>query len=216
MPRTSFHTDPTALAEEVERCRRSSPNKLLLGLDLGSNCGYGWAYHRPGTPLTAADILPHQLGQLDLSAGSYDSGAIRFVRLRHFLAAFRPDAVFYEHVRFTPPKLTKVNQHAILARTATASEFLGALKATVCTWCEEYGVPCTGFSIQTIKKRATGKGNASKEDVIRACNETFGTTFELEGYENSGVDNIADASFCCLLGLEQYGHGLPTTEDPAG
>jgi Holliday junction resolvasome RuvABC endonuclease subunit len=106
-----------------------------------------------------------------------------------------------------------VNAGAILARVSTASEFLGALKATVCTWCEEYDVPCVGFGIGTIKKRATGRGNANKEAMIEACNKLFGACFETEGYEMSGVDNIADASFVCLLAQEQYGLGFTAAYD---
>jgi Holliday junction resolvasome RuvABC endonuclease subunit len=157
-------------------------------------------------------ISRYHMGQWDLSAGPYDSGAIRFLRLRHFLHATRPDAVFYEDVKFDPPGVSKMNAGAVLARVATASEFLGALKATVCTWCEEHAVPCTGFKIGTIKKRATGRGNANKEDMIRACNELFGSSLEVEGYESSGTDNIADSAFVCLLGLEQYADAL---SDPA-
>jgi len=32
--------------------------------------------------------------------------------------------------------------------------------------------------------------------------------FETDGYENSGVDNIADAVYVCSLLLEQYGDGV--------
>jgi Holliday junction resolvasome RuvABC endonuclease subunit len=136
------------------------------------------------------------MGQWDLSAGPYDSGAIRFVRLRQFLSAVKPDLVAFEDVKYTPSmKLNKVNAHAMVARAATAGELFGAFKSTVATWCEENGVPCTSFSIQHIKKRATSKGNANKEAMILACNREFGTEFEVESYESTGVDNVADAAW---------------------
>jgi Holliday junction resolvasome RuvABC endonuclease subunit len=117
--------------------------------------------------------------------------------------------VVYEEVRVTPPeKLTRYNATLILARAATSAELIGAYKTTVCTWCEEHNVPCTGFPIGTIKKRATGRGNANKEEMIRAANETFGLGLAVEGYESTGVDNIADAIWVCLLGMENYGAGL--------
>jgi hypothetical protein len=152
------------------------------------------------------------MGQWNLSAGQYDSGAIRFVRMRQFLTYLSPDLVCYEDVKFDPP-MGQFNKGALLARVATASEFLGALKATVCTWCEENNVPCTGFKIAQIKKRATMKGNANKELMIQACNEMFGSDFDVDGYETSGVDNIADAAFCCLMAQEQYALGLPHPEE---
>lgn len=198
--------DPDVFRGEVPR--RFPGEACLLGLDLGTNCGYAFAHHRPARPADPAKVRL-TLGQWDLSAGPYDSGALRFVRLRQFLFALRPDAVFFEDVRFTPSgKVTKFNAGAILARAATSCEFFGALKATVAAWCEEAGVPCGSFPIQTIKKRATGRGNANKDMVIRAANELFDADLDPDGYESTGADNVADAAFCCLLGLEEYGRGL--------
>ena len=98
--------------------------------------------------------------------------------------------------------------HSIIARAATSCEFFGALKATVCTWSQENGVPCGSFPIGTIKRRATGKGNANKSDMIAACNEMFRTDFDTENYETAGFDNAADSAFVCLLALENYAKGL--------
>jgi len=204
--RTNFHTDPSAFGASLPDKDRK---RLVLGIDLGTNCGISFSLYQPGDPVSPSLIQARHMGQWDLSAGPYDSGAIRFLRLRHFLSAVRPDLVFYEDVKFDPPGINKMNAGAVLARTATSSEFLGALKATVATWCEEHDVPCSGFKIGTIKKRATGRGNANKEQMIEACNKMFGSSFETEGYETTGVDNIADSAFVCLLGLEQYADGLP-------
>jgi Holliday junction resolvasome RuvABC endonuclease subunit len=183
--------------------------RLVLGLDLGTNCGYTYATVRSGDVISATLILPRHMGQWDLSVNSFESGALRFLRLRQFLSAVRPDLVALEDVKYSPPGINKINANAVLARVSTAAEFLGALKCTVGTWCEEHGIPCVGFGIGTIKKRACGRGNANKEDMIKACNNTFGSTLEVEGYESTGADNVADSAFVCLLALEQYGSGLP-------
>lgn len=193
----------------IELSKRADDCKLVLGLDLGTFTGYAVAHYNPLKPKPIGQTQ-FICGQLDLGAGPYDSGAIRFVRLRHFLAALKPDAVFYEMVRNTPAeKATKYNVASLLARAMTAAQLFGAFQATVCAWCEEAGVPCTSFGIADIKRRATGKGNADKEAVIAAANAEFGLDLDPAGYETTGVDNVADASFCLLLGLEQYGAGLP-------
>ena len=221
MPKLNLHKDPSTFGEGVPRAIRS---RLILGIDMGTCCGYAFHYWRPGQPVL---VRPEHMGQWDLSAGPYDSGAIRFVRLRQFLEFTRPDLVAYEEVRFTPSeKVTKYNAASLMHRAATSMELFGAFRATICTWCEENGVPCTSFPIKTIKKRATAKGISNKEDVIRACNETFGTDFDPETYNNTGVDNVADAAWLCLLAQEQYGLGLEypkedeeggaRTEDQAG
>lgn len=181
-------------------------SRLILGLDLGTNCGYCCGYVRKDGSL---EVEPWYMGQWDLSAGPYDSGAIRFVRLRRFLELVQPNLVAYEDVKFTPAEaLSRMSAAAVMARAATAAELIGAFRATVVTWCEEKNVPCTGFSIGQIKKRATGKGNASKAEMISACNAQFGTSFPVENYESTGVDNVADAAFVCLLAYEQISLGL--------
>ncbi len=205
MAKVAYTPDPFLAAARVPKLK---DKVLVLGLDLGTSCGYSFSYHHPG------DVVdPPQLaiisGQLDLSAGPYDSGAIRFVRLRQFLTAAKPDLIAYEMVRNTPAdKITRYNAASLLARATTSAQLFGAFQSHVASWAEEAGVPCTSFPIGTIKRRATGKGNASKEMMIGAANETFGLDLEAEGYETTGADNVADAAFVCLLALEHYGSGL--------
>lgn len=209
MSQVNIHRDPSTIC--VARPRPITQRKLFLGIDLGTTTGIAYAFHDPKSAVVPRD-LGLTYGQWDLSAGSYDSGAIRFVRLRQFLSAVTPDAVFYEMVRNTPAeKPTPYNVGTLLARAVTAAQLFGAFQAHVCAWCEENGVPCTSFAIGEIKKRATGRGNSGKEDVIAAANTVFGLDLDAEGYENTGVDNIADAAFCLLLGLENYGRGIATS-----
>ena len=193
---------PEVLNEKVSSVRPEG-TMTVLGLDLGTSCGYSYCFLTKGSSERRM-----YAGQLDLSAGPYDSGAIRFIRLRHFLAAIKPDLVAFEDVRYTPPNTGFQSVGALLARAAPACEWFGALKATAATWCEAQGIPITGIPIGTIKKRATGKGNANKSDIIAACNKEFGFNFEVEGYESTGVDNIADAVYVCSVLIEQYGSGL--------
>lgn len=183
--------------------------RIVLGLDLGTSCGYCFSVWLPdGKKTKMQSILPEHMGQWDLSAGPYDSGAIRFVRLRRFLAEVRPDLVAYEDVKNTPAGMGGSSLAQLLARSSTAAELLATFRGTVATWCEEQDIPCTGFPIGVLKKRATGKGNASKADMIEACNTLFGSNFDIEGYEQTGVDNVADAAFVNLMALEQYADGL--------
>jgi Holliday junction resolvasome RuvABC endonuclease subunit len=207
MAKHRIERDPWVFAERLKRPAKSN---LVLGLDLGTNCGYAFTYMRDGQRLDP-EKLAMNLGQFDLSAGPYDSGAIRFVRLRQFLSVMEPDLIAFEDVKYTPAeKPNRFNAGAIVARAATACEWFGALKATVATWAEENGVPVASFPIGVIKKRATGKGNANKSDIIKACNALFGSDMDHKDYENAGYDNIADAAFVCLLTLEHYHAGLPT------
>lgn len=205
--RQSSFSDPAAFKASIVPPK--TPMRLAAGLDLGTNTGIAYAYFKPGEPFIVGQHF-FALGQWDLSAGPFDSGSLRFVKLRQCLHVLQPDIVFFENVRYTPAAggITKFNAAAILARAATSCEFFGALKATVCTWCEENDVPVTGLDIGAIKRRATGRGNANKEDVIRACNTVFGSDLDPETYTTTGADNVADSAFVLLLGLEQLGAGV--------
>ncbi len=183
--------------------------KLALGIDIGTTSGYSFTYFDPGKPWRPGE-RPIYSGQLDLSLGDYDSGATRSIKLGQFLEVINPDLVTMENVAYYTKENfgPKPTVHQVIARTSRAIEVLGSLKETISTWCELHNVPCIGFSIQAIKKRATHKGNANKEMVIQAANEEFGSGLDIADYEKTGVDNIADSLYCLVLGLEQYARGM--------
>lgn len=64
--------------------------------------------------------------------------------------------------------------------TYTYGAFLGQLTA----WCELHQVPYQGVPVATIKKHATGKGNAGKDEMV--------ATARSRGHQ-PGDDNEADA-----------------------
>jgi crossover junction endodeoxyribonuclease RuvC len=148
----------------------------LLALDLGTHCGY--AAGRPGAIVS---------GVLDLKPDRYSGGGMRFLRFRRHLdeihAATPLTEVAYEEVR----------RH----QGVDAAHIYGGLMATLQAWCEERGIPYEGVPVGTIKKFATGKGNADKAKMI--------ATVESWGFRPVD-DNEADA--LALLALK---HSL----DPA-
>lgn len=201
-PRTD--RDPAIWQNDAAPQRDPVETKLLLGLDLGTNCGYALSWLKAGQLIQPGEI-PIACGQWDLSAGSYDSGAIRFVRLRQFLSVVQPDLIGYEDVKYTPVDMGLSSPTAVLARAAKPMEFLGALKATVATWAEERNIPCVGFPIADMKRRATNKGNANKGMMIQAANQMFYTQLS---EDEDGHDNVADALFVLLLTAERYAKGI--------
>jgi hypothetical protein len=203
----SMIKDPRVYAATVPKCW--PPYKRILGLDLGTNMGVSYVDIIPGVPITSAKIV---VGQWDLSIGPYDSGPVRHIRLKQFLAVVAPDLVFFENVKFSPPAAIMARGvGAVLARVATAAEFLGSLKCTLTTWCEERQIPVEGIAIKEIKRYATGRGNCGKEEMIAAANARFGTTLAVEDYEQTGADNMADSLFVCDMALSRYSEGLTDT-----
>lgn len=164
-----------------------------VGIDLATYCGYAWVDFKQGQQIEDLQVFA---GQWLLDVGAYDTGPLRFIRLKQFLSILQPDLIGYEDVKFSPSKELRgkpVNQ--VVSRIATAAELLGAFKITLTTWAEERGLPAEGFAITKIKKHATGKGVANKVDMINAANAQFGTQLDPETYESTGADNIADAMF---------------------
>jgi Holliday junction resolvasome RuvABC endonuclease subunit len=82
---------------------------------------------------------------------------MRFLRFGFWLDEMRGmglSAVYFEEVR----------RHL----STDSAHSYGGLMATLTAWCERHGIPYQGVPVGTIKKHATGKGNAGKADVIAA------------------------------------------------
>lgn len=122
-------------------------NLNILALDLGTTTG--WALRNAG-------VIQH--GFISFKTGRYEGGGMRYLRFGRWLneiaASAEIGAVYFEEVR----------RHA----GVDAAHVYGGLLATLSAWCERRNVPYQGVPVGTIKRHATGKGNAGKEVVIAA------------------------------------------------
>lgn len=120
---------------------------IRLALDLGTNTG--WATVRDGVTVS---------GTTSFKVGRYEGGGMRYLRFQRWLdemALAGLDSIWFEEVR----------RHA----GTDAAHVYGGLLATLTAWCEHRGIPYSGVPVGTIKKHATGKGNANKEAMIAAA-----------------------------------------------
>lgn len=212
MAKYSMNRDPRVYAKGV--AVKPPEMKRILGLDLGTNCGVAFCDFIPGQPIVDAMVY---LDQWDLSIGTYDSTALRHIRLQQFLSVLQPDAIGFEDVKVDVPleQFKGKPLGMIVARVVPTAEFLGTLKITLSVWAERHNVPLQGIAITEIKKFATGKGNAGKVDMIRACNTALGVDLDEEGYEKTGADNIADAAHVLRMMIETYSEGLDGSSNQA-
>lgn len=132
----------------------------ILSLDLGTQCG--WA------------ITPHESGVWDLSPRRFEGSGMRFVTFRQHLKKVLEgiDLVYFEEVR----------KHM----GVDAAHVYGGLMAVVTEECESRKIPYQGIPVGTIKRSATGKGNAPKEAMVAAAVAKFPTITIID-------DNHADA-----------------------
>lgn len=204
-PRLVTFADPLLYRDSLSE--KPAKHKRILGLDLGTSTGVAFADVIPGKDIAGIHVF---LDQWDLSLGTYDSGPLRLVRLRQFLSVLQPDMIGFEDVKYDAPLDTFAGRSPgeIVARVVPTAEFLGGLKAAIGMWSTERQVPLIGYAITAIKKRATGRGNANKEEMIAAANKKFQAGLSPENYKSSGHDNIADAMHVLSMTIEDHLHGL--------
>ena len=136
----------------------------ILAIDPATQCG--WA-HSCGP-----------CGTWDLSVRSDESSGMKLLRLQGKVAEIYSsvgiDIVYFEAARFAMPD----RQHAVMSQ----NQFIGALVV----WCEQNKIQYRGVAPTEVKKFATGKGNANKEQMIAAAKKKW------PGAEIQD-DNTADA-----------------------
>lgn len=127
---------------------------VVVGIDPGTACG--WA-------VLEADGSRIASGTWDLKPRRHEGGGMRYVRARRLLdellGAYPGAQLAYEEVR----------RHA----GTDAAQIYGGIVAMVSALCEERKVPYVGVPVGTVKKCATGKGNAGKPEMIAAANTTW-------------------------------------------
>ena len=122
-------------------------DRSILAIDLGTTTG--WAMRSAGVTTS---------GTMSFKPGRYEGGGMRYLRFTRWLdemAAGGISAIWFEEVR----------RHA----GTDAAHVYGGLMATLTAWCELRGIPYEGVPVGTIKKHATGNGNANKEAMIAAA-----------------------------------------------
>jgi len=161
---------------------------VILAIDPGTLCG--WA-------LRLDDGSVHS-GTWNLKPSRFEGGGMRWLRLRGFLdelvriSLVTPALIAFEEVRHH----TGVD----------AAHVYGGIIATVQTWAESRSVPYTGVPVGTIKKTATGKGNAKKDAMVAAARARWPE-------QQIADDNQADALWILETARQQHGAPEATNDD---
>ena len=121
----------------------------ILTLDLGTKTG--WALHQADGTITS--------GTVEFKSGRFEGGGMRFLRFKHWLDEVRRFAEPIEGIW-----LEEVRAHA----GVTAAHVYGGFLSHLAAWAEQNKIPYQGVPVGTIKKHATGKGNAGKPAMVAA------------------------------------------------
>ena len=136
-----------------------------LALDLGT--ATGWALRMADGQVTS--------GTQSFKPGRFEGGGMRYLRFRQWLDELHHLAGGVSVVHFE-----EVRRHA----GVDAAHAYGGFLATLTAWCEHHVILYSGIPVGTIKRSATGKGNADKAAMMAAMCKL--------GYR-PGDDNKADA-----------------------
>ena len=150
----------------------------ILALDLGTTTG--WALRSSDGHITS--------GSESFRPQRFEGGGMRFLRFKRWLTEIKQSCEVIDCLHFE-----EVRRHV----STDAAHAYGGFLATLTAWCEHHQIPYQGVPVGTIKKHATGKGNASKDEMV-ACARARGHA--------PADDNEADA--LALLHWAVHHHGL--------
>lgn len=124
-------------------------HKAILALDLGTKTG--WAVLSIGKAVSGVqDFSPRHRN---------DGGGMRYLAFQRWLTVVHQDVGGIKEIYFE-----EVRRH----RGTDAAHVYGGFMAFLTAWCDERNIPYQGVPVGTIKKHATGKGNANKEAMVAA------------------------------------------------
>ena len=149
----------------------------ILALDLGTTTGWALRFDT-GRIISGVETF---------KPSRFEGGGMRYVRFVDWLVEIAMHGHGIRRVVFE-----EVRRHA----GTDASHVYGGFLATLTSWCEEHEIPYEGVPVGTIKRFATGRGNADKAAMIAAI--------QARGFAPAD-DNEADAIALLLWAIETRG-----------
>lgn len=150
---------------------------MILAIDPGSSCGF--AIGRLGDPPVS--------GVWQLAPARGESPGMRYVRLRAHL----------NKMLEAYPQLALVAYEAAHHRGAAATEYAIGCSTLIQTWCADHNLQHSSVHSATLKKWATGRGNAKKDEMLRLGRGRFTPTTQ--------TDDEVDALWILDYALAMWG-----------
>ncbi len=155
----------------------------ILALDLGTKSG--WALW---------DGARIESGVQDFTKQRGESNGMLFLKFNRWLH----ETVYDHYIHSVKDTLIAFEQAH--HRGGAATEIAVGLMTRVLEFCARYGIEHTSVHSMTLKKFATGRGNASKEEMIQRVRRRG-----LVHLDYIPDDNEADALWLLIYALEKFG-----------
>ena len=147
----------------------------VIALDLGTTTGGA----------TSVDGVIDS-GSISFALTRFEGRGMQYLKFKRFLGELcltvKPELIAVEEVR----------RHL----GVDAAHAYGGYLSHVGSYCEEAGIPHTGIPVGTIKKHATGKGNANKDAMIAAASKAHPDQLIVD-------DNQADALMLLSYAIQE-------------
>jgi Holliday junction resolvasome RuvABC endonuclease subunit len=171
--------DKTRPIRQAREERTDTMSTTILAIDLGTTTG--WALRGSDGHITS--------GSESFRPQRFEGGGMRYLRFRRWISEIQESVSEIQFLYFE-----EVRRHV----GVDAAHVYGGLLATLTAWCEHHQIPYQGVPVGTIKKHATGKGNAGKEDVIASVTARGHAPVD---------DNEADALALLHWAIQYHDHG---------
>ena len=141
----------------------------ILALDCATKTGWAWIDTEQREPISGVESFTKKRG---------DSNGMMFLRFNGWLDrewandSSKPKAVYYERAHH---------------RGGAATEIAVGLSTRVQEWCAKHNIECCAVHTSKLKKHVTGKGNASKAEVM----QWFADTYDREPEDDNEADAMA-------------------------
>jgi Holliday junction resolvasome RuvABC endonuclease subunit len=132
----------------------------MLAIDPGTSCGFALGNNQ--------GVITSGVWRLAPARG--ESPGVRYLRLRGYL----------EDVRKAFPDLNVVAYEQAHHRGGAATEYATGIVTHIQSWCAEHNLEHLSIHSATVKRYATGRGNADKAAMVAAGRKCFKPTTVLD------------------------------------
>lgn len=119
---------------------------MILALDLGTTTGFAYKHG-----------ISIKSGSISFKTKRHEGAGMRYLKFEKWLNTIKESGIREVHFE-------EVRRHV----GTDAAHVYGGFMAVLMKWCENNQIPYSSVPVGTIKRSATGRGNASKEEMIEA------------------------------------------------
>lgn len=182
---------------------------ILWALDLATNIGEAW-----GEPSALPALRHERLPSTGVDIGRFGAAARKWMMAR--LDEVCPNLIVFEMPVLPKPRFDKKLRRFVGGTSLDTTRKLHGLAFLVETIAYEEGIECKECPTQEAKKAITGRGNAKKQDVVRACRDLGLDPYTYQQDGEAASDEADAAAVFCRTVKVRWPHHAGIWVQPIG